>query len=368
MEVQVKRVMHTVSQPGSHSLAVQLRQSMADLPFFSAEMPGIGGVLKTVPEHFQVEEILPYSPCGEGEHVYVTVKRSGWNTVDVAAALGKLFHLKHADIGWGGRKDKQAVTIQTFSLRLPMNWSLEMIQERLNASPFEIKSIQRHRNKIKTGHVAANRFKILLSQTSSQDLSQAQDIGKLLLRHGIPNFYGEQRFGHELRNLDRAAHLLGRNHSENKRSGGYPDKFIVSALQSALFNIWLKRRIERGDAHRIIAGDLVKKCDTGGLFTVDNADEVQERLDRHAVIYTGPIFGYKMMAAMSRAAEYEFEVLKSFDLELPVFKSIHAAGSRRTALLFIDDLHISPEKNDLQFCFTLPSGAYATTVMREFMR
>jgi tRNA pseudouridine13 synthase len=243
-----------------------------------------------------------------------------------------------------------------------------MIQTDLKALPFEIKSVQRHRNKIKIGHVAGNRFKILLSQTSPQALVQAQRIGRFLLERGVPNFYGEQRFGHAMRNLDRAAHLLDRHHWENKRSRGYPDKFIVSALQSALFNIWLKRRIERGDAHRIIVGDLVQKCDTGGLFTVEDADEVQIRFNQHAVVYTGPVFGYKMMPTVSRAAECEIEVLKAFDLEPQAFKPLCAAGTRRAALLFLDDLQISSQDNGLLFGFTLTSGAYATTVMREFMR
>lgn len=360
--------MEAIPHTRAGMLAAQLKEAIADPPCFSAGLPGIGGLLKAMPEHFQVEEILPYTPCGEGEHVYVTVRRSGWNTADVAAALGKRLHLKQRDIGWGGRKDRQAVTTQTFSFCLPMTVPIEKVEDDLNGSPFEILAVQRHRNKIKTGHVAGNRFSILLSQVSPQALEPARNIARILLQHGVPNFYGEQRFGHQLRNLDSAANMLGCDRPVQGRPKGRNDTFMISALQSALFNAWLKKRIERGDANRILAGDLVQKCDTGGLFNVDDADEVQSRLQQHAVVYTGPIFGHKMMAAQSTAAQYESEILEFFDLDPQVFKPLRAAGSRRAGLLFIDDLHISPEEDGMRFCFTLPSGAYATTVMREFMR
>jgi tRNA pseudouridine13 synthase len=373
LEAPSKRSMMQTSSPArAKDLAVQLKQSMADLPYFSSDLPGTGGVLKSEPAHFEVEEILPYAPCGEGEHVYVTARRSGWNTVDVAAALAKRFDLKPMQIGWGGRKDKHAVTTQTFSLTLPLGLDLVEIQAKLRGLPFEILGLSRHRNKIKTGHVAGNRFRILLCEVPPQAFSHAQDICRVLLERGIPNFYGEQRFGHRLGNIDDAAHLLGydrpANDPANKRLRCRRSTFIISALQSALFNFWLKSRINRGDALRIMTGDLVQKRDTGGLFHAQDVDEVQARFQKHDVVYTGPIFGYKMMTAKARAAEYENQVLETLGLAPQVFKSFRAAGSRRPALIFLDDLRISRRENGLRFDFTLPSGAYATTVMREFTR
>ena len=109
-------------------------------------------------------------------HLYITLRRAGWNTADVARVLGEQLRVKRSDIGWGGRKDKQAVTTQTFSLLLPLTLPASEVHTRLKALPFEIIEMKRHRNKIKTGHVAGNRFKIVLSGVSADAPAKAQAI------------------------------------------------------------------------------------------------------------------------------------------------------------------------------------------------
>ncbi|MDA8141759.1 MAG: tRNA pseudouridine(13) synthase TruD [Desulfobacteraceae bacterium] len=341
-----------------------LKAAMRQLPYLSADLPGIGGAIKEEPEHFQVEEVLPYAACGQGEHLYVTLRRKLWNTADVAAALGKCFGLKSADIGWGGRKDKQAVTTQTFSLLLPLSMPMEEIRARLSALPFEILDLNSHRNKIKTGHVAANRFRILLSQTAPGSIVQAQAIAAAVLQRGLPNFFGEQRFGREMSNLDRAMGMVAKKHSPRSKQ----DDLMVSALQSALFNLWLTRRMARGHGNQIIAGDVAQKTDTGGLFVVEDLVEAQQRFSQSAIVYTGPIFGFKMKAAALEAASFEQQILDEFQMDSGTFKQLKAPGSRREALLRLPDLAVKPVEAGLWFSFTLPAGAYATTVLREFMR
>ncbi len=341
-----------------------LKQTMRRLPFITSDLNGIGGVIKAKPEHFEVQEQLPYAACGEGEHVFVTLRRKGWNTADVGAALAALFNLNGADVGWGGRKDKQAVTTQTFSLRLPIALSLPEISARLADLPFEILDLQRHRNKIKTGHVAANRFRILLSQVAPEAGRQAEIIAEALRRRGLPNFYGEQRFGIEAGNIDRALQLL----SKRRAARGNKEIFLVSVFQSALFNVWLAQRMADGRFHAIVGGDVAQKTDTGGLFVVTDAAEAAERFQRGAIVYTGPIFGSKMKSATEQAGALEAELLHAFELDLQLFKRLRAPGSRRAAVLFIQDLQVRPAEEGLLFEFTLPPGAYATVVMREFMR
>jgi tRNA pseudouridine13 synthase len=344
-------------------LSRYLKEALAHLPYMAADLPGIGGVIKASPEHFQVEEVLPYAPCGEGEHVFVRLRRQGWNTADVGQALGQRFGLKGADIGWAGRKDKNAVTTQSFSLRLPMSQPIDEIESVLTALPFELLDLQRHRNKLKTGHVAANRFSIVLSQIPPHALDAATAIADKIRQGGTPNYFGEQRFGIQLRNIDRAVAILRRGKARGKKEG-----FMVSALQSALFNLWLKERIERDTFDTLILGDLVQKTDTGGMFVVEDLQEAAQRFAERKVIYTGPIFGYKMKPAGDRAGRYERRLLESLDLEAASFKPLKAAGTRRQAVLHIPDMEIGAVADGLRFRFTLPSGAYATTVMREFTR
>jgi tRNA pseudouridine13 synthase len=344
-------------------LSRHLKESMAGLPLITDGLPGIGGTIKASPEHFQVEELLPYSPCGEGEHLFISVRRQGWNTADVGRLLGTRLGLGASDIGWGGRKDKNAVTIQTFSLRLPMDMPLRHIESVLAAMPFDILDMKRHRNKLKTGHVAANRFRIIVTQTNDEAIAGARSIAQKLSRTGLPNFYGAQRFGMGLRNIDQALALVERGKARGKKEG-----FWVSVLQSALFNLWLKERIEREALDTLLTGDLVKKTDTGGMFVVEDLPEALQRFKDRKIVYTGPIYGYKMRPPGGRAQTHEQALLQRLDLTAVPFKALRAPGSRRVGIVYVDDLAIHRVAQGLEFTFTLPSGAYATNLLREFTR
>jgi len=139
-------------------------------------------------------------------------------------------------------------------------------------------------------------------------------------------------------------------------------------MQSALFNIWLKERMARAAFNIIIPGDLAKKTDTGGMFVVDDLDEAMQRFATRQIVYTGPIFGHKMRPAGGQAEEYERRILKRFGFSPDMFKPLRAAGSRRSAIIYLDDLTIDRVPEGLRFTFSLPSGAYATNVLREFTR
>jgi tRNA pseudouridine13 synthase len=244
-----------------------------------------------------------------------------------------------------------------------MDWPVARIQALLQSLPFEILALERHRNKLKTGHVAANRFKILLSQVGPEAALRAQAIMAALKQSGLPNYYGEQRFGHESGNLDRAVALFRRG-----KAHGRKDAFMVSVLQSALFNYWLIDRVRRQEFNTLLLGDVARKTDTGGLFIVDDLAEAAQRFRAGGISYTGPIYGHKMMAAAGPAGEYEQRLLQHFGISPEIFKPLRAPGSRRAAVLNLSDLTMEPVAEGLLFSFTLPAGAYATIVLREFTR
>jgi tRNA pseudouridine13 synthase len=335
---------------------------LSPLPFATDPLPGIGGTIKATPQDFVVEEILPYAACGEGEHVYVTFRRAGWNTADAARIMQKCLGLAQSDVGWGGRKDKTAVVVQTFSLRCGVNHPLAEVEKALADLPFEILAIDRHRNKIKTGHVAANRFSVVVSNPQPGALAKALAIAERLKQTGVPNFYGPQRFGHGLQNVQRGFALF----SAGKK--GPKDTFMVSVVQSALFNIWLKQRMAAGDYRQLLTGDIVKKTDTGGMFTVEDAAVDAQRFAAGEIVTTGPIYGFKMKPATGAAGEREAALLGQFGLTAEDFRPFRAPGSRREAILNLADLEIADVDGGLRFIFTLPSGAYATTVLREFTK
>ncbi len=344
-------------------LAEKFRQLMETLPYVSAEFKGLGGRIKAQNDHFQVEEILPYSPCGKGEHLYVTVKRSGWNTLEVARSLAGAAGIPTSQVGFGGRKDKNALVVQTFSLCLDQTSATLSLEKQLSRLPFEIIAINRHTNKIKIGHVAANRFKILLSQVEPQSIGPALRIAATLTGKGIANYYGPQRFGRGGANIQRALHLALVD-SRIRR----PDRFMVSVFQALLFNTYLNTRFQQGLAFTMLEGDIAKKTDTGGIFLVDDQNEANQRFNDHRIVYTGPIYGHKMLAARKTAGALEQQVLASTGLAPERLKHIRARGSRRPAILFLEKIKIEPAPNGLWFEFTLPSGAYATVIMREFIK
>ncbi len=337
-------------------------EKLRTLPVVTPELPGIGGELKLEPSDFQVEELPLYEPCGEGEHVYIRTRRVGMNTPDVAREIAHRLGESSRDVGWAGMKDKQAVAIQTLSIRQALDRSLDAVAADLDGVPFEILGLDRHKNKLKAGHCRGNRFTILLSDVDSDALGPAQAIAACLLTIGFPNYYGEQRFGRDYGNIEAAFRLFENPRPRRNRK----NTFLVSALQSMLFNVWLAERIDRGQFRKVLAGDVMQKTDSGGIFTAEDVAEVQSRFDTGDVIYTGPMFGSKTRQAEEDERAIEDEILNRFGLGPAVFKRFRAPGSRRPALVMPDNLSVQAAEAGLQFCFDLPSGSYATVLMREF--
>ncbi len=333
------------------------------LPFITANLPGIGGEIKAEPNHFVVEEIPLYEPAGEGEHVYVRLTREGWTTRALQQQLVSLFGLREVDIGCAGLKDKHARVTQTFSLLLRDDEATvaRRIQEDL---PVEVVWAKRHRNKLRRGHLLGNRFRIVVLKPEPEATARAEVIAQALQSYGLPNFYGAQRFGIEGDNAQRGREvLLGRGPRER-----WLKRFLLSAYQAALFNDWLTERIRRGWFERLLTGDIAKKTDTGGLFEVMDAAVELPRFQRGEITYTGPIYGARMRWASGEPGELERSVLEAAEVTTEMLRRARLDGSRRPARLFLNDLRIEAHPDGLLFTFTLPKGAYATTVLREFMK
>lgn len=337
---------------------------MEPLPYITPGNPGIGGVLKAEAECFVVDEIPLYEPEGEGEHVYLRLARDGWTTRDMQKALARLFRLKAVDVGYAGLKDKQARVTQTFSLAL-RDTDEEAAARRVRESlPFEVVGTGRHRNKLKSGHLLGNRFRILILDPHEDALGRAEAIRRSLEEQGLPNFYGEQRFGVRGQNVEKGREALTGKGPREK----WLRKLLLSAYQSALFNAWLVERIRKGWFETLLQGDLAKKTDTGGLFEVEDAEVESERFRERKITYTGPIYGAKMRWATGRPGDLEQDVLASRGVSEENLKRARLNGSRRVARLFVGDLEIEEHPKGVFFSFSLPKGSYATTLMREFMK
>jgi tRNA pseudouridine13 synthase len=333
-----------------------------DLPLVTADLPGTGGMLKLAPAHFVVEEIPLYEPCGEGAHVYLTVRREGRTTREVQGVLARAFDLPERDIGCAGQKDKVSRATQTFSLPLASGAAEEIAVRAAAETGLEVLAARRHGNKLGRGHLAGNRFEILVTGVVDDALNRARAIVERLGERGLPNFYGEQRLGAGGRNARRGRRRL------DGPGGSWIARMELSAWQSSLFNAWLQERMARAQQDLVFAGDLARKEDTGGLFEVLEPEREQPRFDRLEISTTGPIYGAKMRWANGAPGDLEREVLASSGVEAESLSAARLAGSRRVARVFLRDLSLSADTEGLRLRFRLPKGAYATTALREITK
>ncbi|HVP67573.1 MAG TPA: tRNA pseudouridine(13) synthase TruD [Anaeromyxobacteraceae bacterium] len=338
----------------------------ARLPWITADVPGSGGAVKASPEDFRVDEIPAYLPSGQGEHLYLHVEKRGRTTRDVVRALAAALGVDERDAGVAGLKDRQAVTTQWLSFHTPRDPDPASLSE----DGFRVLSVSRHANKLRTGHSRGNRFQILVR---GGDTGAARACAAALAERGFPNFFGPQRFGVAGRNADLGrAILIGRLDDPDARRAAR-DRFLrrlcLSAWQSLLFNRWLEERIRDGLFERAVNGDVMKKLETGGVFTCSDAAVDGERVRRFEISPAGPMFGHKLRPAEGEAAEREARILAAEGIGQAELARAggEAEGTRRAGRLPLQ-VELEATAEGYRAAFELPRGSYATVVMGELVK
>lgn len=360
------------------------------LPFLTGDLPGVGGVIKTRPEDFFVEEIPLYEPSGSGTHVYAQIEKKGLGTREAIDRIAKALNVQRRDIGTAGLKDAHAVARQWISIEHVAPERVEQI-----AWPdVRVLKTSRHTNKLKPGHLRGNRFVVRLRQLvlpPEEALATAGKALAILTTRGVPNYFGPQRFGNHRNN-----HLLGRALARNDavefmdqflgqpnaevdsatvlkartlyEEGRYeealpnwPGQFadhrralraiiagkgkkkrglftvdkhlqglFISAYQSDLFNRVLAARMP--DIDKVLLGDMAYKHDNGACFRVEQPDVEQPRCDRFEISPTGPLLGQRTTRLTGPAGEIENPILEAESLgesESGHMKRLGARGGRR---------------------------------------
>ena len=278
----------------------------------TADLPGIGGRIKHVPEDFEVEEIPAYQPCGSGGFLYLWVEKRDMGAEYFLREVAHRLSLAVGEVGTAGLKDRQAVTRQMVSVpeeaadRLPQ----------LEGAGIRVLGVNRHGNKLRPGHLHGNRFRVLIREVVPEAGERLPALLNQLQREGLPNFYGLQRFGRDGETLKLGLALL-RGEPLPDSGGGrktrslspFLRKLALSAAQSALFNDYLGRRLQDGLLRRVLAGDVMAKWPFGGMFVAADLAQEQARFDARETVHTGPIFGRKTFAAAEEAAARETAVL-----------------------------------------------------------
>lgn len=337
----------------------KLRFSWEDLPAASAHLPGTGGVLRASVEDFIVEEIPSYLPSGAGPHAYAFIEKRGMTTQDVVSALADA-SVPRGSVGFAGQKDKYAVARQWVSVpsdHAPAFQALDSVDG------VWVLETSRHRNKLGLGHLRGNRFSVRVRNPRADWEAAAESVLAHLRQVGVPNYFGPQRFGSFNTNIADGLRLIS---GERMRIDRRMQRFYKSALQSHLFNRLLKIRMERGLYEAVLTGERAQRHDSGGMFVVDDGESESKRARRLEISAALPLFGRKVRISNGDAGVIEERVLSEFRLEYAQFRGI--PGARRISRLRLDDAALTPTDDGYIVEFTLPKGAYATSVMRELMK
>lgn len=332
-------------------------------PLLTGDLPAAGGAVGPEPEDFVVDEIPLAAPSGSGEHLYVRIKKRLWTTPDMLHAVARAAKVRERDIGSAGMKDKRAVTSQWVSLppgaASTENWALPEGLEVLEAQPSG--------RKLRTGQLRGNRFHIRLVGIDAAGYERAEAICARLRETGLPNYFGAQRFGSGGNNLHEAMEWLARGASAEGRRGRFYKKLYPSVVQAEIFNRYLALRSEAG-LDRLLEGEVVRLDGSRSVFVVEDPEAELPRLASGDIHLTGPIAGPRMKQPQGVPQELEARATSELGIgarELELMGRI-ADGTRRDLVVDVEGLEVEAARDgSLVVRFSLPSGSYATGVVRE---
>ncbi|WP_074821473.1 tRNA pseudouridine(13) synthase TruD [Pragia fontium] len=321
------------------------------------------GVLKQSPADFCVREDLGFEPDGDGEHVLVYVRKTGCNTQFVADNLARFAKISGRAVSYAGLKDRHAVTEQWFCLQMPGKETPDFSAFTLEGC--QVINVARHRRKLRIGTLRGNAFSLVLRHISQRD--EVESRLQQIQRFGVPNYFGEQRFGRGGNNLLMAQRWANNDivvRERNKRS------FYLSAARSAMFNHIVSRRIEQILHQQVMGGDAMQLAGRGSWFVAQPEELVtlQQRLDDGELRITAPLPGDGELGTQEQALEFEQQALVGYDDFLSLVKRERVETARRAALVIPQQMAWQwQDDSTITVDFWLPAGSFATSVVREVM-
>lgn len=420
-----------------------------DLCLLTADLPGTGGRIRQQIEDFRVDEQPLTKPCGNGEHLWLGIEKRNQTTLEAAQRIAKLFGVRPSAVGFAGLKDKHAVCRQVFSVHLPGPAIPRVPCQRFVHTPMTLLWADRHTRKLRRGHHGGNRFVIRVRDVDASAADVARRVLDRLAARGVPNYIGPQRFGFRQNN-----HVMGRlllsgddqgllvemlgrprdfetarmrearqlyeagdfaaalelwparsRHDRQaldalRRGRSAKDavmaidrhqrSFMLSSLQSAVFNHVLDQRLRTGCLDRLVSGDLAWKHDSRAVFAVDAATAEHEnapggRVGLQQVSPSGPMWGPKMPQPAEPVVTWEHQALATVGMTPATWEQglrrlaerngsppPEAEGERRPLRVPLRDPQVTTGSDEygvfIQLAFELPRGSFATAVLREVMK
>ncbi|WP_261843707.1 tRNA pseudouridine(13) synthase TruD [Aliamphritea ceti] len=319
--------------------------------------PQATAVIRQHPEDFQVTENLAFEPDGAGDHVYLYIRKTGENTDWVARQLANFCQVSPREVGYAGKKDRHAITEQWFSVhmpgRSPLTWSL------FGGDSIQVLKATKHGRKLRLGSLTGNRFAIRLRNVTDADavIQRCE-----LVRQGVPNYFGEQRFGHHGGNLVKGAALIKGEYKERQK---HKKGMYISAVRSFLFNQVVSARY--ANAITPMTGDVLMHQGSQSCFVFDAQDAtITERLENLEVHLTAPMWGRGRSICTDQAFEWEIAQLDAYQELQSGLENLGLNQERRALRLLPQQLEVTKEADDqLLLSFDLSVGSFATSVLRE---
>jgi tRNA pseudouridine13 synthase len=317
--------------------------------------------IRATPEDFVVEEIDAFPPSGAGEHLLLTVRKRGMNTAFAAKRIAQWAGVAESAIGYAGLKDRHALTTQRFSVWLPKKQAPDI--EALRSDELDVLAHAWHARKLPRGALAGNRFVLTLREVEG-DADAIDARLRDIAARGVPNFFGEQRFGRGGGNVDKALAMFAGRRVKREERG-----HLLSAARSALFNRVLAERVRRDCWDRGLDGEVWMLDGSRSVFGPEPWSEaLAARLASFDIHPSGPLWGRGALRSADEALALETAALGEGDGPA-LCAGLERAGlaqERRALRLRPESLAWDrPEPTTLRLRFTLPPGAYATTVLAE---
>ena len=323
--------------------------------------PEISGTIRATAEDFQVDEDLGFEPDGAGEHVFLKIRKRNANTDWVARQIARVAGVRPGDVSYAGMKDRNAVTTQWFSVQLPgrdmPDWTP------LQSDNLQVLSAVRNSRKLRRGALRGNRFTLVVRGLSAASTELEQCLRRIVAQ-GVPNYFGEQRFGHDAGNLDKAeAMFKGTLKVRDRHVRG----LYLSAARSQLFNRVLSRRVMDGTWNQALPGEVLMLNGSHSVFVADTVDAtLEQRLATFDIHPTGPLWGRGTSMAREQSLAVEQSALADYATFRTGLEHAGLSQERRALRLRVADLSWEfPTAETLQLSFSLPAGAYATSVLKE---
>lgn len=319
------------------------------------------------PDDFIVDEELSFTPDGEGENVFLRIEKRGLTTEQVAKQLARFANVKLMDVGYAGLKDKNAVTRQWFSIRIPGKSEFEW--QKLNDEKINILEINRNRKKLRRGVIKQNKFEIIVRDFDG-NFEELISIAQLVSADGIPNYFGDQRFGNGCGNIEKALQIFnGEYKPKGKDKGRAERSIILSAARSYLFNEILSQRVQQQNWNKLLPGDAAIFDDNNSIFAVEELDEATTtRLASMDIHPAAALYGSGEFKTNGEPNKIESAVIDENSELAMGCKNNNMRMERRAMRLKVAGLVVEPvETGVVKFSFALKTGAYATAVLREML-